>query len=40
MSKGREEGLKAWVFSVLEGALLIPGPWFLDEDDIGLAIPS
>jgi hypothetical protein len=38
--KGREVRLKARVLMVLEGILLVPGPGFLDKNDVGLAVPG
>jgi hypothetical protein len=38
--KRREEGLKAWVGVVLEGTVSVPGPRFLYEDGVGLAVPG
>ena len=38
--KGRKKGLKAWVFMILKGILIIPSSGFLDKDGIGLVVPG
>jgi hypothetical protein len=38
--EGGEISLEPWVFVVLKGILLIPGPWFLNKDGVGLAAPG